>query len=155
MQGNIINRLMEQNSTEPKAGEFATIIHHIDRTVVHVNDVAPDGTVTLAWCVSKADPNTDNDMGHQNWVHEVTSQTFKIKKRAGKWKTVHTEYHWVDPDMSSRKLFKESPEIFKELYENDSVYQTKLIPGLNKEVKRYTPINIIFGRADYYYCWEF
>jgi hypothetical protein len=151
--GSFVNQMMGNNSTEPKAGEFATIMHYTDRSVVLVKEVKPNGNVVLQRCRTEADRSKRLVEGHQDWIHiPVEGTEYTIKYSRGKWREIFEYFELIMP---VRTLKAEFPEVFAELYPDNSVQPVKEIAGFSKKKTSYQPISIIFGIADYYYDWSF
>lgn len=155
--GSFINQMMGNNSTEPKAGDYATIMHYTDRTVAYIKEVKLNGIVVLQHCNTAADKSKSLGEGHQEWIHTpVEGSEYEIKYFRGKWRNICRSFELVDYDNKPARTIKvEFPEIFDELYPNNSIWPVKEIAGFSKKKTSYQPISIIFGRADYYYDWSF
>jgi hypothetical protein len=171
--GSFINQMYGNNATAPKVGEFATIMHYTDRSVVKVAEVSEDlMTVKLEALRTSADlSHGPLAMGHQCWKHEPTGDVYTIqyrparkgsKDQSGKWcrvgRTIEftKEFRMAMEDLYQTEYFvsKMPAEEKQELYAGE-VYLQNVVEGKTKAKTTYTPLSIIFGVCDYHYDWSF
>ena len=169
--GSFYNWLMSNNQSIPVAGEYATIMHYTDRSVVKVHSVSDCGKkVVLETLHTIADKSQDCQMGHQNWIHQPTGQFWSIQYRNNSWKQVHEEVEFAEEFMNSvpepyrndkynfvnvvKFLQEQMPTAYQEIYE-DHFLPMKHVEGITKIKKKYYKVNILFGAARYYHDWEF
>ena len=162
--GGFINQMMGNNSTEPKVGEGATILHYSDRTPYEVISVSEDGLS----CVIRELKATHigESYGDERYTYESNPNgrvyNLEWNKKKNKWCTVFTEVLIIKA--LENRLRKEHgwkymdylplPEgvTMKDLRDEDSInFSFNLIEGVTKEYKTYHPISIIFGVAEKYY----
>lgn len=171
--GSFINQMYGNNATTPKAGEFATIMHYTDRSVVKVVEVSQDGmTVKIEHMQTSADTSNGSlPMGHQCWKHEPTGNYSTIeyrparkgaKDQSGKWCTVGRmieftkEFRMAMEEKYETEYFvmKMSAEEKQELFAGQ-IHLQNVVEGKTKAKTTYTPVSIIFGVCDYHYDWSF
>jgi hypothetical protein len=169
--GSFFNYLMSNNSSIPVAGEYATIMHYTDRSVVKVHSVSDCGKkVVLETLHTIADKSQECDMGHQNWIHQPTGQFWSIEYRNNGWKQVQQIIEFSEeftnsvPEPYANKKYdfvnvvkylqEQMPETHALIY-GDDYMPSNHVEGFTKVRKRYNKVNILFGVARYYYDWEF
>lgn len=152
--GSFFNYLMSNNSSVPVAGQWATIMHYTDRSVVLVRDVSKDGKHVTLECV---DTTGEGTMGHQNWTHTPNGQTYKICWYRGFWRRVVEQVCFTDKYLKSLngKWPSEvlSDDERKQVWDDDM--NLRLVDGMTAVRKTYVPIRILFGACNYYHDWEF
>jgi hypothetical protein len=159
--GSFFNMLMANNESVPVAGEWATLLLYTDRKVVKVDSVSADGkTVVLESCDTQA-ARQDLPTGHQEWTHTPNGQKFTIRYLRGGWKRVRNTIEFEQSFLDRiggyhawKYLHDNEPEMLKELY-GEHIMPVKVVPGYTRERRSYSPINILFGAASYYYDWSF
>lgn len=92
--GGFINQLMGNNSTEPKVGEGATILHYSDRTPYEVIWVSEDG-LSCKIREMKA-THIGESYGDERYTYKSNPESvlldIKWNKRRKKWCSVHVSY---------------------------------------------------------------
>jgi hypothetical protein len=157
LEGSFTNYLMGNNSSTPEVGKGATLLSYSDRYPAEVLDVSADGKqCVIREMEHKAKPNSGG-MGHQDW--ELTPNPNGYKRtliyRNGAWRDV-IENVVFEPQFerqfeSSGLLWRRAEELG--LYDEQG--HLKLVKGFTKVVRAYPKVNILFGRAEYHYDWEF
>jgi hypothetical protein len=157
--GSFINQMMSNNNSLPKIGSGATQLHYTDRTCYEVVEVSEDfKKVKLEYLEASANPETVNEMGHQNWILKPTGNFITVIWRNNAWRV---KYRTIE----ITKEFKEkatycsitsllTPEQHKQVYNGDCRPQN-VVEGITKESFKYDKINILFGVKNYYYDWSF
>lgn len=155
--GSFINQMMGNNQTLPEAGQYATIMYYTDRKVAFVKEVKDNGVVVMQYCSTSADRSKGNlTEGHQEWIHTPMEGTeYELTWFRGKWRIVRTQIKFVDKSMSWHRLREEHPDVYTEIYSDDTGWPCKEVAGFTKMQKIYQPVSIIFGKSDYYYDWSF
>lgn len=160
--GSLVNQLMANNSTIPVVGKGATELLYSDRHCYEVVEVSEDKkTVKLQSLTAKADPNTSNDVGHQNWILEPTLHFSTVVWRRNKWNFRFKIIRFTK-EIKAKAEAAGSSSIAKILTEEqrEAVYgglptPQEVVPGITEEAFVYEPVSIIFGTKDYYYDWSF
>jgi hypothetical protein len=158
------NYLMSNNSSIPKVGEFATIMHYSDRTVVIVDSVSEDGKkVVLMDCTTVAS-RSNLTIGHQEWKHTPNGNKFEIVWYKGAWRKVSKSIEFTKQFRASFEEKKyssyanflrvEHPDLLEDVY-SGHIFPSKVVSGITQEKKSYEKIRILFGVCDYYYDWSF
>lgn len=155
--GNLMNRLMGNNSTTPKEGEYATILYYSDRSVVKVVQVSLDGLqAVVARCETKADLSKPCPMGHQNWIHTDTEDTYTIVYRRGAWSCVSQQVVLTTEFQKKAKAnWREANTELKAAGAFNSSGELQVVKGFTRIKTVYSPISILFNSCDYYYDWSF
>lgn len=160
--GSFFNWLMSNNESVPVSGQFATILHYSDRTVVRVDSVSDCGKkVRLEVLETIADLSKECQTGHQNWIHNSTGRFYTIEYRRGSWYQVGNEIHFTKEFIESIPstsiacyLRKNNPELFEQIYQGD-VWPKTVIEGITKSKKTFSKTRILFGSCDYHFDWSF
>jgi len=169
--GNLINQIMANNDILPEVGKGATRLQYSDRDCYEVIEVSKDyKTVKLEALNAKIDPeylaslNGRDCIGHQNWVFEPTGRFSTVIWRQNAWrvKSKYVTYTKEFIAKAEKELKGEyvsyakllTPEQNLAVYGGD-VHPQNVVEGITCERLRYTKINLIFGRKDYYYDWSF
>ena len=157
LEGSFINYLMGNNSTTPEVGKGATLLFHTDRHPAEVLEVSADGKRCVIREMShKAKPNAGG-MGHQDWelIPDLNAPKQTLVYRHGAWRkiveVVEFEEAWLKSFATSRERWDEE----KRIGLIDENGEAKLIEGVTKLKRYYDKVNILFGRAEYHYDWEF
>lgn len=161
--GSLINQIKGNNATEPKVGEWCTILGYTDRDVAKVVKVSPDGnTVVIQKFQAKADPSKNNDMGHQNWIFESTQRFLTLVWKYGAWRkkvetVVYTDELQEKINASGIGSFAYLKSIgkFEEVCGSEEAETFNIVKGFTKVKTEYPKISILFNSCDYYYDWEF
>tara|TARA_R110001592_G_scaffold65785_3_gene202067 strand:- start:1464 stop:1994 length:531 start_codon:yes stop_codon:yes gene_type:complete len=158
--GGFVNQMMGNNATEPKVGEGATELMYSDRNPYEVLSVSEDGSECQIRRMSAKITNEGGIYGQQTWEftsNEGEGETLKWHPKKG-WcrysetieiqkslaNKLRNEYgwdwdNWVFPDgVTLNDLFSLNNKV-------------KLVKGITKVYKNYSPISIIFGRMEKYY----
>jgi len=162
--GNFINQLMGNNDSTPELGGGATELHFSDRTPYQVIEVSKDlRKVRLQRYEAVADLSKNNEMGHQNWVLAPTNVYKTLVWRNNAWKQVSETITFTKKFRQAAEeagffttalyLRKTNPQLADDIYQN-SAFPQKVVEGITKVQKSYTPISIIFGVMEYYYDWS-
>lgn len=157
--GNLINQLMANNGSIPEVGKGATRLHYSDRTCYEVIKVSEDGkTVELEALDAEWDKTKEGGIGHQNWILKPTGRFSTLVWRHNAWRFKVQSVRFV-------KEIREKTETLhlKDILTQDqidAVYNTNddhmnVVEGITEQYFEYNKVNIIFGRKDYYYDWEF
>ena len=157
LEGSFINYLMGNNSTTPVVGEGATILSYSDRHPAEVLEVSADGKKCVIRDMShKAKPNSGG-MGHQDW--EITPNHDAPKKtlvyRQGAWRKIVEQVTFEDSWYDSFATNEERWDAQKRLGVFNERGDLKVISGVTKVKRSFDKVNIIFGKAEYHYDWEF
>ena len=88
VEGNLINRLMENNNTTPVVGQYANLILYMDRHSYLVHSYDPKKKVAVLEILHTTADTSKGPltMGHQSWKHEQTGEFITVKYRHGNWK---------------------------------------------------------------------
>jgi len=160
--GGFFNQIMGNNASEPIVGEGATILMYSDREPYQVIDVSEDGmTCTIQAMNYKfvgsgyGDERyelSDNPNGYtrtigwndkkKSWGYVGTCVRV-IKARENEYYKKYG-YGWFDIFLKDNNLNRE--DISGEDYSRNF----KLIEGVTKEYKTFSPISILFGEASKY-----
>jgi hypothetical protein len=158
LEGSFTNYLMGNNSSLPEVGKGATLLSYTDRHPAEVLEVSDDKRKCIIREMdTKASPDAGG-MGHQDWILTANPDAPKqtLVYRNGAWRR---EIVMVDYEESWYNSFKNTAdrwEAEKRLGLWDEDFRSlKLLPGCTKIKKRYDKVNILFGRAEYHYDWEF
>ncbi len=163
--GGFFNQLMGNNSTEPKVGEWATILHYSDRSVAKVVEVSEDGkTAKLEYYDTSAD-GSESGHGHQGWKHEPSGRFFTLRWKYKDWYQEGFEFKFTPEFIKEyqaagnlygvRYLKEKYPDQHKEIYSGDHPFPCKEVSGITKRHKTYHKMSIIFGVCQFYYDWSF
>ena len=162
--GSFINQMMGNNSSLPVVGQWATILHYTDRSVCKVVEVSKDGkTCKVESYEASADKSMLQEgqnlpMGHQCWKFEPTGGISTIVWFRGKWRTVSNSIVFTDefiekcPTFSPWRSLTEDQK--NEIYQGQ-VWPQKVVEGITRAKKEYSPVSILFNTCDYYYDWSF
>lgn len=160
--GSFINQMMSNNSTLPEVGKGATEMLYSDRRCYEVVEVSEDGKmVKLEYLNTRWDNTKPGGCGHQNWIHEPSGNYMTLVWRNGAWRQKFRNVEFTDEFRKTIPstcigiyLRRYDPELANKIY-GDHIMPFNVIDGITKERFEYPKMNIIFGRKDYYYCWEF
>ena len=157
LEGSFTNYLMGNNSTTPEVGKGATLLFYSDRKPAEVLEVSADGKrCVIREMEHKAKPNAAG-MGHQDW--EVTPNpngyTQTIVYRHGAWRKIVEIVEFEDAWLNSFATKQAQWDEEKRIGLRDENGDAKLIEGVTKLKRYYDKVNILFGRAEYHYDWEF
>ena len=164
--GGIMNDLMSNNSSIPVVGKGATQMHYTDRSPYEVIEVSKDcKTVKLEVLDAVGDTSKGKlEMGHQNWILNPTGRFFTVVWKWGKWRTVSQRVRFTEAfRKEAMKAGYASPGAFiyktdkekHQLVYKDDVFPQTVIEGITESYFEYNPINLLFGRKEYYYDWSF
>ena len=158
--GSFINWMMSSNSSMPQIGMGATELHWSDRTPWEVIDIANDGKkVTIRSMSHDALQNASEiGMGHQAWDIQPNPngevRILEWKWNAWRYQTSH--YHvseqWDKANDSNRSYMSKDDYWEWRVYTSEN---KENFPELFKLKHQWNPMRILFGRAEYYYDWEF
>lgn len=157
LEGSFTNYLMGNNSSTPEVGKGATLLSYSDRHPAEVLEVSADGKrCVIREMDHKAKPNSGG-MGHQEWDILPNPNGYKrtLIYRNGAWRDV-IETIVFEPEFE--RQFNHMTDLWircKELDLYDDDNNLKLVKGFTKVTRRYSKVNILFGRAEYHYDWEF
>lgn len=157
LEGSFTNYLMGNNSSTPEVGKGATLLSYTDRHPAEVLEVSADGKqCVIRGMKAKAKPNSGG-MGHQDWdiSPDPDSPTDTLIYRNGAWRKVIEQVvfdnNWHDSFATREQLWDE----MKRLGVFDENGDMRIIKGVTKVKRTYDKVNILFGRAEYHYDWEF
>lgn len=157
LEGSFTNYLMGNNSSTPEVGKGATLLSYSDRYPAEVLDVSADGKqCVIREMDHKAKPDSGG-MGHQSWDIFPNPDGYKrtLVYRNGAWRdlieNVVFEPQFERQFESSGLLWRRAEELG--LYDEEG--HLKPVKGFTKVVRTYPKVNILFGRAEYHYDWEF
>jgi len=157
LEGSFTNYMMGNNSTLPEVGKGGTLIMYSDRYPVEVLEVSKDKKKCVIRSMDyKAKPNAGG-MGHQEWEITLNPEApkYTIVYRQGAWRKVveliQFEESWFDSFESSQNRWNEINRL--QLFDENN--NLKLIEGVTKLKRQFDKVNILFGRAEYRYDWEF
>jgi len=157
LEGSFTNYLMGNNSSTPEVGKGATLLSYSDRHPAEVLEVSADGKrCVIREMNHKAKANAEG-MGHQDWELTPNPDGYKrtLLYRNGAWREV-IENVVFEPIFSDQ--FKTTTDLWircGELGLYDDNNDLKLVKGFTKVTRIYPKVNILFGRAEYHYDWEF
>jgi hypothetical protein len=164
--GSFFNHMMGNNSSIPKVGQGATRLYYTDREPYQVVDVSVCGKYAkLEEYEGVWDNTKEGGMGHQNWIYKPTGRFIDIVWYRGSWKimgkeVVFTKEFMEEADKNGADKFygiylrNKYPEKADEIYQGEP-YPQKVVEGITREKKVYNKINILFGKMEKYYHWEF
>lgn len=149
-EGSFQNRLMGNNSTEPKVGEGMTKLMYSDRIPYEVLEVSDDKKSVIVRRMEATPKHANNEMGHQDWEVKpnINAKPQLIEWFRGKWREVEFTEEYRDEDFWPKywEMYKQvSPEAAYEFADKQ--------PMVIK--KRRSPISVIWGMADYHYDWSY
>lgn len=157
LEGSFTNYLMGNNSSTPEVGKGATLLSYTDRHPAEVLEVSADGKrCVIRGMKAKAKPNSGG-MGHQDWdiSPDPDSPTDTLIYRNGAWRKVIEQVifdsNWHDSFATREQLWDE----MKRLGVFDENGDMRIIKGVTKLKRSYNKVNILFGRVEYHYDWEF
>lgn len=165
--GGFYNQVMGNNTTIPKVGEGATILHYSDRDAYEVIEVSKDGNA----CVIRKMDTTFVGSGygdeqytyHSNENNYTRNIEWNEKKQC--WGEVGTKveiikalYKKYDKEFGINAIdmiLKDNGiESYQHLYDDpnaDNFYnQKKVIDGVTKAYKTFHKVSIIFGQMSQY-----
>lgn len=165
--GGFINQVMGNNTSIPKVGEGATILHYSDRDAYEVIEVSKDGNACV---IREMDTKfVGSGYGDEKYTYHsnVNNHTRNIEWNEKKqcWGDVGTKveiikslYKKYDKEFGVHAIdmiLKDNGiESYQHLYENpkaDNFYeQKKVIDGVTKEYKTFNKVSIIFGEMSKY-----
>lgn len=153
-EGNLINVILGNNATLPEVGKGATQIHYTDRSPYQVIEVSKDfKTVILEQYNHEGDDSKGPlQMGHQSWKLTPSGYFITVKWRHNAWRREDKVIEFTEEFAKTIGPKSWEDESFADLWDDNG--RLKLSPGKTHEVTKYEKINIIFGKMDYYYCWE-
>ena len=165
--GGFVNQMMGNNSTEPKVGEGATELMYSDRNPYEVLSVSEDGSECEIRRMRSKIKNKDGIYGQQEWDFTSTegesetlrwhpkkgwcryTETIELQKSLSKKYTDLYGWNWNNWVFPNGII---SEDLFEKYEENGGHYgKMKLIKGITKVYKNYSPISIIFGVMEKYY----
>lgn len=127
--GSLQNLIMSNNSSQPVAGQPATILHYTDRSVVYIDSVSKDGKT----CTT------------------TNGETYTY--RHGAWRKVVDEIVFTKDFLSqcgNKFPFQVlSEELSREVWDGHP-YPQKVVDGITRKQKAYFKISILFGVNDPY-----
>ena len=149
-EGSFQNRLMGNNSTEPKVGEGMTKLMYSDRIPYEVLEVSDDKKSVIVREMEATAKYTENLMGHQDWEVKPNpnAEPKLIEWFRGKWREVYFSEEFKNEGFWPKywSIYKEESPKAAEDYKATQLLVVK---------KHRTPISVIWGMADYYYDWSF
>lgn len=169
--GNLSNRLEEgRNFTgrEIKVGDDGTMYMYSDRHPFYVVGVENQKRIKVREYYHCADHDKDGGMGHQDWMlfktwdewNDYLSRFFPEHHKSGDHRDEPEPQTWVfrygkwmrEVICTKPKEFDPESGLFSYMTERDKASVAK-----NGYYKRYYPLSggVSFGKADYYYDWEF
>lgn len=157
LEGSYINYLMGNNSTTPEVGKGATLLFHSDRYPAEVLEVSADGKRCVIRQMNHKAKMNAGGMGHQEW--DITPNPDAPKEtlvyRQGAWRKVVEQVTFDDNWFDSFATNQERWDAQKSLGVFDEDGDLKVISGVTKVKRSYDKVNILFGKAEYHYDWEF
>ena len=154
--GCLHNQIMGNNSSIPKVGEGATILHYSDRSAYEVLDVSEDGNscvIRQMKCKFIGDSYGDERYEYLS-NNEAQKSTLEWNEKKKCWGSV--SYH-VQIIKSLQKKYYEKHgykwiDIFLSDYSltRDDLSEKKLIKGITKQYKEFNEVSIIFGVMEKY-----
>ncbi len=165
--GGFINQMMGNNSSEPKVGEGATILHYSDRSAYQVIEVSEDGlscviqkmtTKGIGTCYGdERYEYSDNPNGHKLTLEWNAKKSCwgEVGYSVEIIKSLYNKYYKVHGYKTTDILLKYfGLNDYQDLYEDpeaDNYYnQKKVIKGLTKRYKNFSKVSVIFGVAEQY-----
>jgi len=161
--GGLINQLMGNNKSEPVVGEGATILWYSDRSayeVVWVSDCGGECKIrkmTTEFVGSaygderyKYISDESNPVTHLEWNPKKGkwgSVTYGVQIIKSLRKKLYKEWDW---DWGKHLPGGLSWEDLHEVNEDGSLGEMKLIKGVTKEYKNFSPVSVIFGVMEEY-----
>lgn len=158
--GSFINQMMANNASIPEVGKGATLLLYTDRTCYEVIEVSEDKqTVKLEELDAEADHSMPLEVGHQNWILKPTGRYITVQWRGKQWKRVTEKITftkaWKDAHPQYASIARSLTEAQREEIYQGTPFPSKVVKGITRLKKEYTPVKLIFGRKDYYYDWSF
>lgn len=148
--GSFQNRLMGNNSTEPKVGEGMTKLMYSDRIPYEVIEVSDDKKSVIVRKMNYEPVGENLGMGHESWKVSPNEDAplELIEWFRGKWREV-----WFEEEYKNPRFWN----VYWEMKEKISPAAAKAYKEKAKLVvkKRRSPISVIWGRAEYHYDWSF
>jgi len=161
--GGFFNQMMGNNSTTPKVGEGATILFYSDREAYEVTWVSKDGSqckIRHMKCIY-----TGSGYGDEQYDYKSDDSGSEIllewNAKKGKWGKVWTEINVIKALLN--RLFDEHGYNWSDNLPNGIRYEDivdgeyegvhtsyKLVDGITKEYKCFSPVSIIFGTMQQY-----
>ena len=154
--GCLHNQIMGNNSSIPKVGEGATILHYSDRSAYEVLDVSEDGNscvIRQMKCKFIGDSYGDERYEYLS-NNEAQKSTLEWNEKKKCWGSVsyHVQiikslqkkyyekygYKWIDIFLSDYSLTR------------DDLSEKKLIKGITKQYKEFNKVSVIFGMMEEY-----
>lgn len=161
--GSFQNQLMGNNSTTPEVGKGATILMYSDRHPYEVISVSDDGNSCK---IRELDFEfVGESYGDERYIlssnPEGNVSTLEWNEKKGKW-----GYAWREVQVIKalfKRLLDEYSYGWSKHLPNGVKYddlvigeyagvntRLKLVKGITKEYKRFSPVSIVFGSADKY-----
>ena len=162
--GGFINQLMGNNTTQPKVGEGATVLHYSDREPYEVVAVSDDGNSctirsmsyrytgkaygdeSYEYISNKDNPTKDLEWNEKRSFWEVVTTSIQIQKSLFKklWEE-HDNNMWNNlPNGLS------IDDLYDKVHEDNYYNKMKVIEGVTKKYKNFNKISIIFGVMEKY-----
>ena len=145
--GSFINRIMGNNSTMPEVGKGMTLMRYTDRNAYEVLEVSEDSKQVVVRpykAISKG-----SGMGHQDWelVSDENAPQDLIVWRNNAWRKVN--YNTC--------ISKENYKTYEAMIDENKYAEAKEFYDSCPLVcqKQYDKVNVLWGRAEKYYDWEF
>ena len=164
--GSFQNQIMGNNSTMPKVGEGATILHYSDRTPYEVLEVSKDGnSCVIRRMNAKFIGESYGDERYEySSDNEAPKQTLEWNDKKKCWGFVHYEvrpikslsnkyskeygYGWFDILLKDNNMVQD--DLYEKVYEDNYYNKMKVIKGITKEYKNFNKVSIIFGMMEEY-----
>ena len=159
--GGFINQMMGNNSTAPVVGKGATILSYSDRSAHEVVSVSEDGNSCQIRSMNCTFIGSAYGDERYTYSSDETNQVMDLEwnSKKAKWGQVS---HSVQIQKSLvNKLIKEFgwgwtdnlpvPYDTLKVGESDGMYtKLKIVKGITKEYKNFSPVSIIFGVMEQY-----
>lgn len=157
LEGSFTNYLMGNNSSTPEVGKGATLLSYSDRYPAEVLEVSADGKRCVIREMSHRAKNSEDNMGHQDWdiFPNPDAPTETLVYRNGAWRKVIEQIVYDNNWDASFSNHIERWEEEKRIGLRDEEFNLRLMKGITKIKRSYDKVNILFGRVEYHYDWEF
>ena len=151
-----MNQIMGNNSTEPKVGDYATILMYSDRYPYEVI-AASDGKCTLR---SMSAQFVGECYGDERYTYSsnLKGEVIDLEwfPKTGRWCTVHTKVEVIKS--KAKALYREYgwgwsnhlPDGVIRPDDTTPFLQYNLVKGWTKEYRYSSPVSVIFGVCDKY-----
>ena len=154
--GSFFNWMMSKNSEIPEVGKGATQLHWTDRSPFEVLEVKEGGKIALLREMNhEAKPNSQ--MGDQDWIltPNPNAKSFYVYWKWNSWRTKNVRYNRTDKYWSDFEVIKETSDLIEQEQWISKYEDKSKFPEYFEKSTSWDPIRLRFGKAEYYYDYEF